>query len=88
MAVRTVLRLPERVLKLRSEELDGRSATDLIADLIDTMRVSPACVGLAAPQIGIDKRAIVVDVTGHPKTRTCHGLMCLVDPVIVEWSTP
>ncbi len=84
MAVRTVVRLPERVLKLRSEELEGRSAEDLIADLIDTMRVSPACVGLAAPQIGINKRAIVVDVTGHPKAETCHGLVCLLDPRIVD----
>ena len=86
MAVRPVVRLPERVLKLRSEEVDGRDAGELIADLIDTMRVSPACVGLAAPQIGIGERVVVVDVTGHPKTRISHGLLCLVDPVIVDSS--
>jgi len=83
MPVREVLRLPERVLKLRSHELAGRTADDLVADLIDTMRVSPACVGLAAPQIGVNQRVIVVDVTGHPRAVTEHGLVCLIDPVVV-----
>jgi len=86
MPVREVLRLPERVLKLRSDELSGRTADELIADLVETMRASPACVGLAAPQIGANQRVIVVDVTSHPKTRTCHGLVCLIDPVIVDTS--
>jgi len=86
MPAREVLRLPERVLKLRSEELAGRPAEELIADLVETMRVSPACVGLAAPQIGVNQRVIVVDVTGHPKTQTCHGLVSLIDPVVVDSS--
>ena len=86
MPVREVLRLPGRILKLRSEELAGRHAEDLIADLIDTMRISPACVGLAAPQIGVNQRVIVVDVTGHPKAKTEHGLVCLIDPVVVDSS--
>ncbi|MGH2735370.1 MAG: peptide deformylase [Actinomycetota bacterium] len=84
--VRQVVRLPERVLKLRSEDVGGRSAEDLVADLVDTMRASPACVGLAAPQIGVARRAIVVDVSGHPKTGTCHGLVVLIDPVVLESS--
>src|SRR5687768_315369 len=50
------------------------------------MRVSPACVGLAAPQIGVSKRAIAVDVTNHPKTTVCHGLVVMLDPEIVESS--
>jgi peptide deformylase len=86
MPVREVLRLPERVLKLRSDELAGRSADDLITDLVETMRVSPACVGLAAPQIGVNKRVVVVDVSGHPKTNICHGLVSLIDPVVVDSS--
>ena len=86
MPVREVLRLPERVLKLRSDELAGRTADELIADLVETMRASPACVGLAAPQIGVNQRVMVVEVTGHPKTGTCHGLVCLIDPVIVDTS--
>jgi peptide deformylase len=86
MAVRPVVRLPEAVLKRPSAPIGAGDAVDLIADLVDTMRASPACVGLAAPQIGSGRRAIVVDVTGHPKTRTCHGLIVLTDPEIVESS--
>jgi peptide deformylase len=76
--------LPERVLKLRAAAVGTEVDDALVADLIDTMRASPACVGLAAPQIGVSRRALVVDVTSHPKTTTCHGLIALVDPEIVE----
>jgi peptide deformylase len=48
------------------------------------MRSSPACVGLAAPQIGVSKRAIVVDVSAHPKAKKNHGMVALFDPVILE----
>lgn len=55
----------------------------LAQDLVETMEASPACVGLAAPQIGVSRRAFVVDVTGHPKTTVCHGRVVMFDPVIV-----
>src|SRR5581483_4240768 len=60
----------------------------LIADLLDTMRVSPACVGLAAPQIGVGKRVFVADVTGHPKAPGAQGLIVLCDPVLLEAGDP
>jgi peptide deformylase len=50
------------------------------------MRASPACVGLAAPQIGVGRRAFAVDVTGHRKARSCHGTFVLFDPEILERS--
>ena len=84
MPVRPVLRLPERVLKLQAEAL-GEAADDALAqDLVDTMAASPACVGLAAPQIGVSKRAFALDVSGHPKVTVCHGLVVLFDPIIIE----
>jgi peptide deformylase len=86
VAVRPVYRLPERVLKRRAEEVGGAPDAALVADLVDTMRASPACVGLAAPQIGMGARVIAVDVTGHPKTTVCHGLIVLADPVVIERS--
>jgi peptide deformylase len=60
----------------------------LADDLLDTMRASPACVGLAAPQIGISRRAFVVDVTGHRKAVSCHGPFVLFDPVVVASDAP
>jgi peptide deformylase len=86
MAVRPVLRLPERVLKQRAAQVGTTREDELVADLIDTMKASPACVGLAATQIGVSRRVIVVDVTGHPKTTVSHGLVVLIDPVVVDVS--
>lgn len=84
MAVRTVLSLPHPVLKRAAPRDAGTDA--LIEDLIDTMSASPACVGLAANQIGVSARSFVVDVTGHPKATTCHGLIALTDPVVISSS--
>lgn len=84
--IRPVVRLPDRVLKKRAEELGDRMDQTLVDDLVETMRASPACVGLAAPQIGVSERAIVVDVSEHPKTTLCHGLIALIDPVVVDAS--
>jgi peptide deformylase len=84
MAVRPVLRLPSRVLKRRAESIGETPDSELARDLVDTMLASPACVGLAAPQIGVSKRAFALDVTGHPKTKKCHGLVVMFDPVIIE----
>jgi peptide deformylase len=83
--IRPVVRIPNPVLKQRASE-GGVDIEELAADLIETMRASPACVGLAAPQVGVSSRVIAVDVTGHPKTKTCHGLVVLVDPTVVEAS--
>ena len=55
-------------------------ARALAVDLLDTMRASPACVGLAATQIGVPLRAFAIDVTGHKKARSCHGEIVLFDP--------
>lgn len=84
MPARKVIRLPASVLKRRAEEVGPSAEDDLVADLVDTMRASPACVGLAAPQIGISRRAFAVDVSGHPKTTVGHGLVIMFDPEILE----
>lgn len=85
MAVRPVVRLPDPVLTnvaLPVAAIDD-DARALAADLLETMRASPACVGLAAPQIGVGQRAFAVDVTGHHKAQSCHGAFVLFNPEIV-----
>lgn len=85
MAVRPVLQLPAPVLTRRAAPV-GRlddTARALAGDLLHTMAASPACVGLAAPQIGVGVRAFAVDVTGHRKARSCHGAFVLFDPELV-----
>jgi peptide deformylase len=85
MAVRPVVRLPHPVLTQAAVALVAidEAARALAADLVDTMRASPACVGLAAPQIGVGLRAFAVDVTGHPKAQSCHGEFVLFNPSVV-----
>jgi len=90
MAVRPVLVLPHPVLSAPAAPVGGldQAALDLAVDLLDTMRASPACVGLAAPQIGVTRRAFVVDVSGHRKARSCHGAFVLFDPEVVSSDAP
>jgi peptide deformylase len=58
----------------------------LAADLLATQSVSPGCVGLAAQQVGLAWRVFSVDVSNHPKTRTCHGSFVLCNAEVVEAS--
>lgn len=86
--VRPVVEAPAAVLSTPCAEVDpcAQATVVLAADLIATMRVSPGCVGLAANQIGVAERVFALDVTSHPKTRTCHGLFVLCNPVVLEAS--
>lgn len=88
MPIRPVLRLPHDVLTTPALPCGPMDETlvALAVDLEETMRVSPGCVGLAAPQIGIPRRAFVVDVTGHRKAVSCHGTVVLFDPELVSYS--
>lgn len=84
MAVRPVLRYPHPVLKARAEEIaPGPEADALVQDLLDTMRAGPACVGLAAPQIGVSAQAFCLDVSQHRRARSTHGLIVMLNPIII-----
>ena len=56
----------------------------LAADLLTTMDHSAGCVGLAANQLGVALRMFSLDVSGHPKTRECHGRFVLVNATLEE----
>lgn len=56
----------------------------LAADLVATMRVSPGCVGLAAPQVGVGVKVFCVDVSKHPKTRSHHGTFVLCNAEVIR----
>ena len=95
MAVRDVLVYPHPALKqvalelATGEEVPPRErelVVSLAQDLLETMRAHPGCVGLAATQLGELSRMIVVDVTEHRKTTTCHGLLLLVNPIVTRSS--
>jgi peptide deformylase len=86
--VRPVVTAPATVLSGVGDEVDPfhPEVVQLAADLVATMRVSPGCVGLAAPQLGVSAQMFVVDVTEHPKAGTTHGTFVLCNARIVEAS--
>jgi len=90
LAVRPVLRLPHPVLKEVAQPVGviDDAARALAVDLLETMRASPACVGLAANQIGSTQRAFCVDVSGHKKAVSCHGAIVLIDPRLLVARAP
>ena len=83
--IRPIVRLPDPLLKQPARPIGviDDEALALARDLVDTMRAYDHCVGLAAPQIGVGRRAFCLDVTGHPKARSCHGELVLFDPEVL-----
>lgn len=86
MAVRPIRVYPDPVLKERAADVDriDDDALRLAADLVDTMRAHTRCVGIAANQIGVARRCVVVDVTDHPRAQSCAGLIVLFNPHVVS----
>jgi peptide deformylase len=83
-----VVTAPASVLSTVGDEVDPTDpeVLRLAADLVATMRVSPGCVGLAAPQVGVGVQVFAVDVTTHPKTAITHGTFVLCNAKIIEAS--
>ncbi len=84
MAVLEIRKYPDAVLKKRAEPVqtvDGELQR-LIDDMIETMYAANG-VGLAAPQVGVSKRLIVVDVSRAGEEEG-PSLIILLNPEIVE----
>ncbi|MGO9953925.1 MAG: peptide deformylase [Dissulfurispiraceae bacterium] len=81
MSVLDIRKYPEDVLKEKALAVDkiDRDLQRLIDDMIETMYAA-AGVGLAAPQVGVGKRVIVVDIGDREDG---GGLIVLVNPEIV-----
>lgn len=86
--IREVLRAPAPPLSQQSSTVDPMApeVVQLAADLVATMRVSPGCVGLAAPQLGVASRVWCVDTTGHPRAHASHGTVVLCNAQVREAS--
>ncbi len=82
MAVRTILRYPEPLLKQVSKPVTEFDAglKQLAEDMVETMYDAPG-VGLAAPQVGELRRLIVMDCSGKENSA---DLIVAVNPEIVE----
>ena len=81
MAKRPIIWAPDPVLKTKCTPV---SAVDdeirtLMDDMLDTMYAAPG-IGLAAPQVGVTKRVIVVDVSEKDQP---NDPLCLANPEIL-----
>ena len=79
MAVRRILREDDDKLRKKAHAVGkiDRRLLALLKDMAETMYAAEGC-GLAAPQVGIMRRAVVIDVG--------EGLIELINPVIIDAS--
>lgn len=84
MTVREIVKLPDPILKSVSAPV--AAVTDdvraLMDDMLETMYAAPG-IGLAAVQVGVPKRIVVVDLARDEGPR---NPMFFVNPEIVWWS--
>jgi peptide deformylase len=68
MGLRTIVTLPDPVLRRKARPVStfDKNLQTLIDDMIETMREAPG-VGLAAPQVGIPERLIVIEYADPPE---------------------
>ena len=80
MSVKTILTEPNKLLRQISVTVEkvGDDERNLMDDMLDTMYAAPG-IGLAAIQIGIPKRIIVIDI-GRDKEK--KEPMYFINPVI------
>ena len=82
MAIRIIRKSGDQVL--RQKALDVKDITPqiltLLEDMAETMYDAEG-VGLAAPQVGISKRLVVIDAQDE------HGLLKLINPQVISTSS-
>lgn len=80
--IRTILTYPDPELKKKSAVVTiiTDSVRGLVQDMADTMYAAPG-IGLAAPQIGIHQRVIVIDISGKNEP---PDLIVAINPTIIH----
>lgn len=80
MAIRTIREIGDEILTKKCKEVTKMTerTLELIDDMFETMYEAQG-VGLAAPQVGILKRIVVIDVTGEDP-------IVMINPKILERS--
>lgn len=87
MAVREIVSLPQPVLRKKARKVTefGSELQELIDDMVETMREAPG-VGLAAPQVNISQRVIVVEYGDEEDENKPPKLFTLLNPEITRFS--
>lgn len=79
MAIRMIVKHPDPILREKAVEVKNFNANlhKLLDDMAETMYDANG-VGLAAPQVGVSKRVVVIDVGDE------NGMIELVNPEIIS----
>lgn len=91
MTLRKIVTLPEPVLRRKARAVTkfDKNLQILIDDMVETMRDAPG-VGLAAPQIGLSERLIVIEYPEKPddedKEDAPKKVWAVLNPEIVKAS--
>ncbi len=92
MGLRTIVTLPNQVLRRKARPVSSfdTDLQTLIDDMVETMRDAPG-VGLAAPQVGVGQRLIVIEYAeppedGDEKKEVKPKLYVMANPEIVKTS--
>src|ERR1700742_1389708 len=81
MALLPIITAPDPRLKLKAKPVDqvDDEVRRLMADMLETMYAAPG-IGLAAPQVGVSQRILVLDVV---KDGSEPDPICMVNPELV-----
>jgi len=84
MSIKDIITVPNEILKKISEPIEkiGTNEKKLVKDLFDTMYASKG-IGLAAVQVGILKRILVIDVSNKDEQKKP---ISLINPIIKRLS--
>ena len=81
MSLRMILVAPDPVLKAKSKPVETVDAEvrQMMDDMLETMYDAPG-IGLAAPQIGVSRRVIVLDIAREDEPK---APLCMANPELV-----
>lgn len=82
--IRDIVRFGDPRLTAENDEIDaaGEDLSGLVAEMVATCHAAPG-VGLAAPQIGVNRRIAIIDLSVGADP---NAVIVLVNPVVVEAS--
>ncbi len=88
MAIREIITVPDQVLRNKARKVSsyGEELQSLIDDMVETMRAAPG-VGLAAPQVNVPLRVIVVEFNENEDEESPIKLHVVVNPKITRFSS-
>ncbi len=87
MAIREIVKTPDPVLRRKAHKITtfDKDLQALVDDMIETMRVAPG-VGLAAPQVGVSQRLIVIEYGDDEDENVPKKLFAVINPEIIQAS--